>query len=58
LNDGEDHELLFTMRPDDRLEGFLPGLQRIGVVQAGPREIIDGSGKSAPLVCGGFEHGR
>ena len=57
LNDGEDHELLFTMRPDDRLEGFLPGLQRIGVVQAGPSEIIDGSGKSAPLVRGGFEHG-
>jgi len=53
LNDGEDYELLATVRP-----GPLPApFVRIGVVTASGAVVVDDDGREAPLRAGGYEHG-
>ncbi|MFQ5845926.1 MAG: thiamine-phosphate kinase [Planctomycetota bacterium] len=57
LNEGEDHELLLTVRPDHRVEGFLPGLRRIGVITGSEALLVRDRGRTEPLRPGGWEHG-
>jgi len=54
LDDGEDHELIATVRP-----GSLPlGFVRIGEITApGGRVLVLDDGRREPLVPGGYEHG-
>jgi thiamine-monophosphate kinase len=54
LNDGEDYELLATMKP-----GKLPPFAtRIGVVTGKDALLIHPDGREEPLVAKGYEHGR
>ena len=52
LNDGEDHELLFT----GKLKALPPSVVRIGQIVAGSQITIIDKGGSRPLVAGGWEH--
>ena len=54
LNDGEDYELLATVRPGDLPAGFT----RIGAITDGAALLVHGDGRTTPLVAGGWEHGR
>lgn len=54
LNDGEDYELLATVRP-----GKLPPFAtRIGVVTEKDAILVHPDGREEPLVARGYEHGR
>jgi thiamine-monophosphate kinase len=54
LNDGEDYELLATVRP-----GKLPAFAiRIGVVTGKDAVLVHPDGREEPLVARGYEHGR
>jgi len=54
LDDGEDYELLATVRP-----GPLPPFAtRIGVVTAKDAILVHPDGREEPLVARGYEHGR
>jgi thiamine-monophosphate kinase len=53
LNDGEDHELLATVKPGD----LPPGVVRIGEIVPGDARIVHADGREEPLVAGGYEHG-
>jgi thiamine-monophosphate kinase len=54
LNDGEDYELLATVRP-----GKLPPFAvRIGVVTEKDAVLVHPDGREEPLVARGYEHGR
>jgi thiamine-monophosphate kinase len=54
LNDGEDYEILATLRP-----GTLPPFAtRIGVVTQKDALLVHPDGREEPLVARGYEHGR
>lgn len=54
LDDGEDYELLATVRP-----GNLPAFaRRIGVITERDAVIVHENGREEPLVARGYEHGR
>jgi thiamine-monophosphate kinase len=54
LHDGEDYELLATVRPGDLPEGFV----RIGEITADTIAlVVHPDGREEPLAAGGYEHG-
>ncbi|MHC4550368.1 MAG: thiamine-phosphate kinase [Planctomycetota bacterium] len=53
LHDGEDYELLATVRPGD----LPPGVVRIGTVTEAGARLLLGDGREVPLVAAGYEHG-
>ena len=53
LNDGEDYELLATLRPCELPAGVI----RIGTITPRDALLVLPGGRSQPLVAGGFEHG-
>ena len=54
LNDGEDYELLATVRP-----GKLPPFAtRIGVITEKDALLVHADGREEPLLARGYEHGR
>lgn len=57
LNDGEDFELIATVRPDAAALARIPGLFRIGTLEAGPALLVHPDGREEPLVPRGYEHG-
>ncbi|MGQ0612944.1 MAG: thiamine-phosphate kinase [Planctomycetaceae bacterium] len=57
LNDGEDYELLLTVRGDPKALDSLPELARIGVVTRQGALLIHPDGREEPLRDGGYEHG-
>jgi len=52
LNDGEDFEILATVRPGD----LPPGFTRIGTVTDGAALLVHPGGSTEPLVAGGWDH--
>jgi len=57
LHDGEDYELLLTVRPDPEALRCLPGLARIGLITERGALLIHADGREEPLRDGGYEHG-
>ena len=57
LAGGENYELLFTCAPTDALGSFA---KRVGTVADGPASVrlLDGAGRSVPLLAAGFDHFR
>ncbi|MHC4818525.1 MAG: thiamine-phosphate kinase [Planctomycetota bacterium] len=53
LNDGEDYELLATVRPGD----LPPGFVRIGAITNADAVLVHPDGREEPLVARGYEHG-
>lgn len=53
LNDGEDYELLATVRPGD----LPPGFVRIGEIGGADAVLVHPDGREEPLVARGYEHG-
>lgn len=53
LGEGEDYELLATVRPGP----LPPGFTRIGEITAGDALLVFADGRSEPLVARGYEHG-
>jgi thiamine-monophosphate kinase len=54
LNDGEDYELLATVRPGD----LPPGFVRVGEITAKAAAVlVQPDGREEPLVARGYEHG-
>lgn len=56
LNDGEDFELLATVRPDPETLRRFPWLVRIGTITERGAVIVHPDGREEPLVRGGYEH--
>lgn len=54
LNDGEDYELLATVKPGE----LPPFAVRIGVVTEKDAVLVHPDGREEPLVARGYEHGR
>jgi thiamine-monophosphate kinase len=57
LDDGEDFELLATVRPDPEALARFPNLFRIGTITAGAALLVHPDGREEPLQPQGYEHG-